>query len=836
MFKNYLKIAWRNITRQKQFTFLNILGLTLGIACCLMIGLYVHSEMTYDTFHEKRDRIYRVNQSDIWSDWNDQLASTGPNVAVALRADIPEFEEVTRILNTGDKTVRNAEIENNEVFFKEENFFVAEENFFEVFSFQFIKGNPQTALNEPTSLVITQETANRYFGDANPMGKLLEVRNTNGSWESLTVTAVIENVPAKSHLQFDMLVSLNSLQQRLQRQDWLWVWTGFSTYGLVKQGTDIASLSEKIQAIPPKWAALTTERVFNQPYEEFTSGKKWKLHLEPLSKVYLSNSPGTHSFGPNGNPQFVRLFGAIGILILFLSSINFMNLSTARSSKRAKEVGVRKVLGSARKRLINQFILESTLFVVISTIIALLVVQVSLSGFNTIAEKQLSLIPLFREPLFLITLFLFMALLGVLAGSYPAFYLSAFKPIQTLKGKLNTGFKGKNLRNSLVVFQFTISIALIICAFFVQKQLKYTSSIDLGLSKDNVLQIHNLEQLGSDAKTLKTKMKNISAFSHVGISYGMPPNVWSGDKYRAFGPDNPAIQISDFRTEGDYLDLLGLDFIAGRNFNPNRSNDKYGVILNEEAVKIFGWGNKESYVTDSPVGKYVALTNENADKLEVLGVVKDFNFSTVKEKIGPLVILHQDNDKIWNYGRGRTYLSARIDSNAVNSAGELQLLINDIENEIAEMDSSILFEYSFMDQEFESTFKSETRMGVVLNIFTILALIIACLGLFGLAAFSAEQRVKELGIRKVLGAKLSELLLLFTSEFAKLIMISVLLASAISYFLVDEWLTNFAYRTQIDLWVFIIAAICAFIITVFTVSFQAMKAANANPVESLRME
>ncbi len=836
MIRNYFKIIWRNTIREKQFTFLNILGLTIGITSCFIIGLYVYNEVTYDTSHEKGDRIYRINQSYIWGDWNDQYAATGPNVAVALKADAPEFEKVTRMLSIGSQNMRNKSATENTNIFKEEGYFLAEENFFEVFSFEFIKGDPKTALKEPMSLAITQETASRYFGNEDPMGKPLEVRKSDGTWDTFTVTAVLADVPENSHIQFDILGSLSTIQKKLQNQNWLWAWTGFGTYGLVKEGTDVENLTNKIQAIPPKWAARTTERLFSQPYEEFTDGKEWKLYLQPLKEIYLSDTPNEHAFGPNGNPQFVKLFSAIGILILFLCSINFMNLSTARSSKRSKEVGIRKVLGSDRNRLIKQFVLESTLFVAASTLLAIILTQLSLRGFNAIADKELSFIPLLMNPICIGIIILFIFILGIAAGSYPAFYLSSFQPIETLKGKVTSVFKGKNLRNGLVVFQFTISIALIICAFFVQKQLAYTSSLDLGLIKDNVLQIHNIEQLGDRAETLKAKLEANPAFTHVGKSYGIPPNVWSGDKYRAFGPENPAIHFTDVRTEGDFLDVLGLTFIEGRNFDPDRIADKYGVVLNKEAVKVLGWGKRDAYAADSPVGKFVAMTNESADKMEVLGIVEDFNFSTTKEKIGPLVILHQDNDKVWNYGRGRTFLAARLDPKGVENSRNLQTLIEGIEKEMAQIDPSILFEYSFMDQEFEKTFKSEQRMAKVLNIFTVLALIIACLGLFGLAAFSAERRIKELGIRKVLGAKVFELALLFSSEFTKLVMISILLASPIAYLLVNEWLKDFAYRTPIDIWVFLIAAICAIAITLLTVSMQTLKAAMTNPVDNLRTE
>ncbi len=834
MIRNYIKMAWRTAIRQKQFTILNILGLSIGIATCFMIGLYVYSEMTYDAFHEKADRIYRVNQPNIWRNWDNLASNTGPNVAIALRNDAPEFEEVTRLLSIGNQIVRSEH--NNEIsIYNEQQYFAAEENFFKVFSFEFLQGSP-AAMAEPMSLVMTKRTANRYFGEDNPIGKTIDVKDWEGVWQTYTVRGVLEDVPYKSHLQFDMLVSLSSFSDQMQRDGWKWIWTAFSTYGLVKEGTDMKALTNKIQSIPPKWAPPTTERIFNQSFEEFTNGHPWTLDLQPLKEIYLSESPDFHFFGPTGNPLFVTIFGAIGILVLVLSSINFMNLSTARSSKRAKEIGVRKVLGSKRKALIKQFVIESTIFVLVSTFLALILVQLSLKTFNTIAEVQLQLLPNLGRPVFLGIIVLFVLILGIASGSYPAFYLSMFQPVETLKGKISNRFRGKGVRNGLVVFQFTISIALVICTLFVQKQLAYTSSLDIGFKKDNILQIHNIEQIGFDTQILKEKLESSPAFSKVGKSFGLPPNIWSGDRYKAKNGKNEVVQLRNVRTEEDYLDLLGVEFVAGRNFDPSRSNDKYKVILNEEAVKLLGWATEETFEANSSIGKIVALASGDEDEFEVIGVVKNFNFNSVRQKIWPLVIIHHQNDKVWDYGAGLSFYSMRLNPEIVKSKVDLQKVINDVKTDIAQIDPSIPFEYSFMDQEFENTFVAEHQMGNVLNIFTILALIIACLGLFGLAAFTAEQRVKELGIRKVLGAKVSELALLFSSEFAKLIVVSVFLATPIAYFLVDDWLTNFAYRTPIDFWVFVIAALCAFLITMVTVSFQTIRAASANPVDSLRME
>jgi putative ABC transport system permease protein len=650
------------------------------------------------------------------------------------------------------------------------------------------------------------------------------------------VTGILGNVPNKSHLQFDVLSSMSSYDSYLKPDEWKWIWTGFSTYGLVKEGTDIAALTKKIQAIPPKWAGVTTERIFNQTFDEYTAGKPWTLYLQPLEDLYLSTNPWFHRFGPNGDKQIIKVFSVVGVLVLILSGINFMNLSTARSTNRAKEVGIRKVLGSRRKSLIRQFMFESILFVSVSTIAALLLVQLSLDVFNNIAETQLALIPFLNNPVFISIVIAFILVLGVLAGSYPAFYLSSFNPIQTLKGKMSAGFKGKGVRNGLVIFQFSISIALIICTFFVQKQLQYTSSLDLGLDQNNVLQIHNIKQLDENDAVLKSKLEANPAIVSVGKSFSVPPFILEGERYKGSQPNAQVIDIGNMRTEGAYLDLIDLEFIEGRNFDKAISTDKYAVILNEAAVKALGWGTSENYISDSPIDKTVFQAFDEEREFEVIGVVKDFNFTSAHDQIGPLMILHMDNDQMWNFNRGSAFLSIRIASEVVKDAKGLQNLLEELENEMSQIDASILFEYSFLDQEFEDTFRYERRMGIILNMFTAMAMIIACLGLFGLAAFSAESRLKELGIRKVLGAKVSQLVYLFSTEFSKLILISVLLASPIAYFLVNSWLDDFPYRTAVEVWVFVVAAIGALLIAMLTTGFQSLKAAHKNPTETLKSE
>lgn len=836
MFQSLFKIAWRNALRQKQFTVLNILGLTLGIATTIFIGLYIDDELNYDAFHEKGDRIYRVNQPNIWGDWDEWASNTGPNVATALKTDVPEFEEVTRLLSLGNQTVRGV---NHERVFKERRIYAAEENFFDVFTFPLLSGDQTTAFDRPNTVILTQETVAKYLGDQvgpdEVISKIISIKNYLGEWVDYEVVGVVEELPARSHIQFDALVSMKSEQEMMDAHGWKWIWTAFSTYVLVNEKVDLLALTEKIQELPPKWAPPTTERIFNQTFEEFTKGYPWKLALQPIREVYISAEPQYQMFGLTGNPEIVRIFGAVGILVLILSIINFMNLSTARSTTRSKEVGVRKVLGSARKTLVYQFMLESMIYVVVSSVLAVGIVYSALPAFGALADKHLVLSPYFQSPITYVAFLGFVLFVGILAGSYPSLYLSSFRPIETLKNKLTSGRKGKGIRNGLVVLQFTISITLIICTVFVQKQLDYSSKIDVGFGKENVLQLHNIEQFGFDTESLKQKLAANPAIAQVGKSYGLPPNIYSGDRYKAKGSEQ-VVQLNNVRTEEDFLYLLGVTFLEGRNFDPTRSTDKYKVILNEKAVAMLGWGNSEQYAENSPVGKLLALASGDEDEFEVIGVVKDFNFSDLKQEIAPLVIIHHHNDKVWDYGGGLSFFSLKLDQHAIAKKSDLDNLLLSLEEQLRSEDASVPFEYSFMDQEFEQVFRTERRMAEVLNLFTLMAMMIACIGLFGLAAFSAEQRTKELGIRKVLGAAVFNLVKNFSVEFTRLVLIAIFLATPIAYFTVSWWLSDFAYRTPIDWWVFAVAIIGALLLATGTISFQSLKVAYQNPVDALKDE
>lgn len=830
MLNNMFKIAWRNALRQKQFTFLNITGLSVGITACLLVALYVSDDYKYDRFYEDADRIYRVHMPMIWDDWAQEFASTGPNVGIALREDMPEFEHVTRIHNPTADYLSVLDENGQRTQFEESKFFVADTNFFKVFSYEFIAGDPETAFKSPGQVILTQETAQRYFDTEQAVGKIISI-DRGESKGNLIVSGVIKDIPTHSHIQFDMLATMYTVPY-IEARQWSWIWTTFGTYGKVKPGVDIEKLEEKMQAIPAKWGEVTAKRVFNQSWEEYIGEKEWFLKLQPLSEAYLNTPPTGNRFGPEANMQYIRIFISVGILILVLSSVNFMNLSTARSTKRAKEVGIRKVLGSERRQLISQFIFESILYVLVSTLLAIVFTEFSLSPFNAITSKELSLNTELTQIPQLSILIGFIVLLGFVAGSYPAFYLSSFKPVSVLKGISLGGLKAKGVRNFLVFLQFSLSVALILCTVFVQKQLSYTANYELGFDKSNILQIGNVNLLGDDADAFKNAIAGLSEVEQVAFSGLVPPYIYNDDKYQAKEPEAKAVTLKSNWVDDNYLDLLGIELVWGRMFDQNRPVDKYGAIINKSALTALGW-TFEEFKSDSKLRQITFPWDQDAT-FDVIGIVEDFNYNSLRFDIDPLMVIREDNERAWS--DGSKFLSVRIGENAIKNTDELNNLIAKVESEFNRFSNGKFFEYSFLDQQFEQTFLNEQKMSSALNIFTVMALLIACLGLFGVASFSAEQRKKELGVRKVLGASVGRLVYNFGSEFTLLIIISVLAASPVAYFFVKNWLADFAYKTPISLWVFVLAALGALSIGWITIGYQSYRSATQNPVNVLRNE
>ncbi|MEP7143634.1 MAG: ABC transporter permease [Ferruginibacter sp.] len=807
MLKNYFKIAWRNLLKNKAFSIINIFGLAIGIATCLIILLFVQNELSYDRFNEKADQIVRVTFGGMMSGERMKECVMPPMIAQTLRNDFPEVLDATRLKNNGDIP----KISYKEKTFQEGKFASVDSNFFRVFTIPFLKGDAKTALIEPNTVVITEELAKKYFGNEEPIGKILQFKSYNVSKK---VTGVIKKIPVNSHFHFDIFSSMADVPEAKGNS---FISGSFFTYLVLPVGYDYKKLEPKLSQVVEKYLSPQLKQALGMNIQEFRKkGNDLGLYLQPLTDIHL-HSDFTSSLEPGGDIRYVYIFGAIALFMLLIACINFMNLSTAGASKRAKEVGIRKVLGSLHSALIGQFLFESILLVVIALIIALVLVSLALPVFNSLANKELDL-HLLGNPFILISLLGFGLLVGILAGSYPAFFLSSFKPIQVLKSKFTSNKKSISLRSGLVVFQFFISVILIVGTIVVYKQLAYIQNKKLGFEKDQVLVVRNSYILGNKEAILKEQLRQDPRVVDITTSAFVPAGPTKMDMTSTFADGNKTQvrRTNVYQIDERYILTMGMQIISGRNFSKNFPTDSSAVIVNETMAKMYGWGT-------NPVGhKLHFFTNNNGGSKEVtvLGVVKDFNFKSLHEEIGPVMMVLQ-------YSPGLI-----IKVKPANIAG----LLTSMKMQWSKFNADEPFTYSFLDDDFIKAYISEQKTGTILGIFSALTVFVACLGLFGLATFTADQRTKEIGIRKVLGANVGQIVGLLSNEFLKLVLIACVLALPLAWFAMSKWLQDFAYRIDISWWIFVLAGICALLIALVTVSFQAIKAAMANPVKSLKTE
>ncbi len=809
MLKNYLKIALRNLWKNKGFSAINIIGLSVGLATCLLIMLYVMDELSYDKYNEKADRIYRVD-GDIQFGGNHFILAVAPEpMGPTLRKDFPQVEQYVRFRNYGGFLVKKGN-EN----LQEDKVVYTDSTLFNVFTLPMIAGNAKTALKDPKSVVITERIAKKYFNTTdNVVGKTLTINDTG----NLKITGVIKNVPTQSHFNFDLFVSMNGSLQSWEVNNW--VSNNENTYIVLKKGADPKALEAQFDAMVEKYVGPQVISLLNIKMDEFKkSGNYDRYILTPLTSIHLY-SDKVAELGANGSIQYVYIFSAIAIFILLIACVNFMNLSTARSSNRAKEVGVRKVLGSLRNNLIAQFLTESILISFIALVLALLLAWALLPYFNQIANKEIG-IGLFSKSWLLPSLIVLMLLVGLLAGSYPAFYLSSFQPIVVLKGKLAGGFRRSWLRSSLVVFQFWISIVLIIGTMVIYNQLNYIQNKKLGFNRKQVLVLQNTDPLGSQAKSFKDEMLKIPGVQSATMTGYLPTSDWRSDS--PLFPDasldqKRAVSTQIWTVDENYVPALGMEMAKGRNFSKQFLTDSSGIIINEAAAKLLGFAD--------PINKPLYYLNDIKTKdiktYHIIGVVKDFNYNSLRQTVTPLALF---------LGNQTGKIALKI--NTTNIKG----LIAQIENKWRAMVAGQPFSYSFMDEQFNNIYRAEQRISQISVTFAILAILIACLGLFGLVTYAAEQRIKEIGIRKVLGASVVNLVSMLSKDFLKLVTISALIAFPVAYWAMNKWLQDFAYRVSISWWVFAVAGFAALAIALMTVSFQAIKAAIANPVKSLRTE
>lgn len=825
MIKSYIKIAWRNISRNKISSFINIAGLATGITCVVFILLYVQDELKYDRFINKADKIYQVNIEGNMGGQEFLSGTTPPPAGLALQNNFPEVESYTRMFPAGSMIVQYEENKQAGNYFTEKNVFGVDSNFLQVFNYKLLQGNAASCLLQPNGVVITEAIAKKYFGNNNAIGKTLLFGDNK---KPFVVSAVLQNIPSQSSLQFDMLRPMASFPL-VKQFNWSWVWLQVATY--VKLRDNVPNDAMAIQNLELKFPAMvkvqaaTAFRRIGQPLDEFEKkGGKYKLHLQPLTSIHLHSAGVGSNLTTLSDIKYVYTFSLIACFIIILACVNFMNLSTAQSAKRAKEVGIRKVLGLVKIQLIKQFFTEAFLFSLISSLIALLFVLILMRPFNQLSGKTLSFGLLFSD-YNLLYFFAVVIITGLLAGSYPSFYLTSFKPASVLKGKLSSTKMGNVfLRNGLVTFQFAISTALIICTIITYQQLKFTRNKNMGLDKDNVIVIANSNRLGASEETFRQQLMTIKGINAASIATSIPTKNLFTDGYVPVESNNEHtvkdIQLSSFIVDDDFIPALKLQVLQGRNFS-KEFTDVSTVILNEEAVKQIGW--------KQPVGQYLEYPGapDSNNRFKVIAVVKDFNVQSLHTPVTPFALFHASSK---TYDLGYTYTIASV------AAGQTRNVISNIERKWKSFVTATPFDYSFLDEEFNALYLSDKRMGAVFSLFTILSIFVACLGLFGLAAYTAERRRKEIGIRKVLGASVQTVVGLLSKDFLRLVCIPAIIAFPVSWWYMNKWLEDFAYRININWIVFVVSGIVVMIIALLTVGFQAIKAALANPVNNLRTE
>ena len=799
MFKNYLTIALRNIVRNKTYSFINISGLAVGMAACLLILLYVEHELSYDRFHEKSSQIYRVVYQSPGHFYmgRDHVAVTSAPLAPALMNEFPEVIHATRIYKQS-LFGRGELLSYEDKRFYENRFYWGDANIFNVFSFPLVRGNPETALQEPHSIVISEKMASKYFGDQEPLGRVLTYDNKH----DFIITGIMKDVPDNSHLQFDFLASFSFLQEINKYID-NWGNKSYYTYVLLDKNTSRVEFEKKISTLVEKYRG-----------EDFRSENRTPLiyYLQSLSSIHLQ-SHLNFEIEPTANIQQIYLFVVIGFIILIIGCINYMNLSTARSVNRAREVSLRKVAGAQRHQLIWQFIGESLILSLIALFLAAVLVELFLPIFNSFIDKNIQS-KYFDNPEYLITLLGLGIVVGLIAGSYPAFFISSFKPATVLKGELKSGSKGTLFRNILVVAQFLTSIIFIISTIIIYKQTEYIKYKNLGFNREQVIVIpFRHASISGNPESIKNELLRNPNIRGVTFSSWLPNNIktlrgpitWEGKD------EDAKIDFYHVEVDHDFIDMFEIELAEGRNFSKEYSTDRQEYILNETALERIGW--------ETALDKQFGLGGSEVGS--VIGVVNDFHFHSLHFEIEPLMI---------TLGEWQSYISVKTYIHNISET------INYLETTWKKYLPEHPIEYFFLDDDFEKMYQSEIRLAKAFRYFTFLAIIIASFGLFCLASFTTEQRTKEIGIRKVAGASVGQIVGLLCKEFIILVLIANVIAWPVAWYAMSRWLENFAYRIDLGLGTFILAGLLALVIALATVSYQAIKAATANPVEALRYE
>ena len=800
MLQNYFKIAFRNLWRNKAFSAINIAGLAVGIASCLLLFMYITHELSYDSFQQKADRLVRVTMEYSMDGHVDKVPVTGTKVAPEFGRQFPEVESAVRLINY------RVVVHTNDRHFSEKRALFADSAFFSMFSFPLLKGNPQTALAGPNKLVLSKSTAQKYFGDTDPVGKTMRI-STGGSDRDYSVTGVVDDCPANSQIKYDLLASFTTLPVAKEEQWWS---ANYATYLLLRSPGSLAPLQAKI----PGFMKTQFSR------EEMSNNNYLTYNLEPIRRVHL-HSDVEGNFEPNGDLLYIYIFGSVAILILLIACVNYINLATSRAVERAQEVGVRKVMGALRGQLFGQFMGESVLVTFVALVLGILLTYLTLPAFNELSDRKFSFV-IWLKPAYLITLLIIGLVVSLVAGGYPALAIARFQPIRALKGHLRTVGAGQ-FRQALIVFQFGITAFLIISTLLIRNQLAYIQHKKLGYSKDQVVVLPASKQVNEKIDAIKSEFRQNAGVLNVSKVYESPVFIQGGYGMRRQNmTDNQMKMVKALPVDEDFVKTMGVHILAGRDLTKTDmeqvsqktdSLNYFHFILNESAAKELGWKLQEA------IGQKMNLGGGRVG--EVGAVVEDFHFASLKQAIGPLVIFPDT----W----GNVVLVKLAGNNVTNT---LQFL----ETKWRSLFPDRPFEYTFMNEEFDKLYSTETRTGQIFSVFAFLSIFLACLGLFGLSAYTIGQRTKEIGVRKVLGASVFSIIGLLSKDFLKLVLIAILVASPIAWYAMDRWLQGFVYKSSIDGWVFVLTGILAIGIALLTVSFQSIKAALMNPVKSLRSD
>ncbi|MEQ9425872.1 MAG: ABC transporter permease [Cyclobacteriaceae bacterium] len=808
MLQSNITMAFRNLLKYKFYSGLNISGLALGLASCIFILIWVTDELSYDKFYENSERIYRVSSDLKFLDNKYDMAVTPAPMAEAFKMEFPEIIESGRLRNRGGVTFKKGDrlIDQDGVLY-------ADNSILRIFSFEILHGDREKALLEPNTLVITESVAVKFFDESNPVGKSME--SLGG--KQFRIDAVIKDTPENSHFHPKMFISNEGDPQS---KDGIWLSNNYFTYFLLDENNDPTALQAKFESVYPKYFGPQLEQFVGAGWDAMIqSGSHVNYFLVGLEDIHLYSHQDIE-IEPNGDIQYVYMFGAIGLFILIIACINFMNISTARATIRGKEVGVRKVLGSMRSQLIAQFLTESVLFSFLALIIAVILTYTLTPFFENLTGKVV-INPFFNQNQLWMPLIAGTFVIGLIAGIYPAFVLSGFKPVKVMKGQLRSGKSASVIRGVLVVFQFAMSIILIVGTVVVYKQLNFVQNKNLGFDKDGVIVLNSTATLGTKIQSFKEELLANPQIESVSVSGYLPTGEWRSDT--AFQPegassDEDIVGIQVWGVDHDYVKTMGMEIVAGRDFSEDMVSDSTAVIMNMTAIKRFGYEENPIDKKIKPLGSFQGT---GQTELTIIGVIDDFHYDSMHDNIGPLMI----------------YLKSDPSVMAIRFNGEnVKNVVAEIESKWSEFNPNHPLDYDFMDRQYAAKYEAEERLGTIFTVFGVFAILIACLGLFGLSSFTAEQRRKELGIRKVLGASVSNLLGLLFQGYTKLLVISIVLGLPIAYYLMNQWLQDFAYHTEIGIGLLVVSAFVAMVIAWLTVSFQSLRAARVNPADNLRYE